>query len=148
MDFSLRDLEQEKLSIKQNREEINQLNELIENIKEEQKTKPKNRQKDLEKAIQDLEKIYNNSFYGFILINFPENLEQARLLEFKINNYSQPIEGNKSEEDVLKENIMYAFDNEIQEKKSSINEQKMKNIKMKIKKIKIKKNQKIMKKYQ
>ena len=122
MDFSLRDLEQEKLSIKQNREEINQLNELIENIKEEQKTKPKNRQKDLEKAIQDLEKIYNNSFYGFILINFPENLEQARLLEFKINNYSQPIEGNKSEEDVLKENIMYAFDNEIQEKKSSINE--------------------------
>jgi adenylate kinase family enzyme len=122
LDFQLRDLEEVKKSIEENKETINQLNELINSIKEEQISKPKNKQKELEKAIQDLEKIYNDSYYGFITINFPENLQQARILEFKINNYSQPIEGNKTEVDILKEKIMYAFDKEIKENKSTLQE--------------------------
>ena len=118
LDFPSKTASQLKTDIQSKRERIIRINNEIDKIKEEQIKKPKAKVKEEQYLKEELKKIEMNSYYGFIIINFPKNAEQARLFEYKINAYTQAIESNKSENEIQKEKMLFLCDREL--KKSEL----------------------------
>ena len=118
LDFPSKTSSQLRNDIQSKRDRIIRINNEIDKIKEEQIKKPKAKVKEEQYLKEELKKIEMNSYYGFIIINFPKNAEQARLFEYKINAYTQAIESNKSENEIQKEKMLFLCDREL--KKSEL----------------------------
>jgi hypothetical protein len=69
-----------------------EINEELAKIKEEQAKKPKAKVKEEQLLTNELNKLNLVSNLGFIVLDFPKNAEQARILEHKFTGYIQEIE--------------------------------------------------------
>jgi hypothetical protein len=59
-----------------------------------------------------LDKIDFESLVGFIIINFPNNIEQCKLIEEKMIGFVQPCEQNKSDFDEINDKLLFLCDKE------------------------------------
>ena len=75
---------------------LKQKENLEKQIKENKKPNPKDDQL-LSNIIKDIENIKNNSVKGFILVDFPTNINQCNLLEFYLNGYVDETQKPKSQ---------------------------------------------------
>ena len=92
---------------KRKKEIIEELNK----IKEEalnKKAKPK--VKEEQQLNQELSKINTESNKGIVIIDFPQTLNQAKLLENKLTNYIQEIEKPKQQVQIYRENLAMLVD--------------------------------------
>ena len=118
-DFEKKNLENMKQEIITKRENINALNEKINTIKEEQNQGKKINQRELDNLQQQIEKIYFESIIGFVLVNFPNNLQQSLLLEKNLMNFIQPCEQGISEFDKINNKLLFICDKEVKNQKIS-----------------------------
>ena len=110
-DFQYKSLENVKKDIIKKREDIKNLNNEIDKLKEEQEKKAKfNIAKDVQNIQQQIDKIINDSLIGFILIGIPENITQLKLLEKKLMNFTQPCEQSISLYDSIYEKLTLICD--------------------------------------
>lgn len=82
-------------------------------IKEEQAKKAKSKVKEEQQLITELAKITADANKGFIILDFPQNQQQAKILEGKLTGYVQDIEKPKCELKIAKENITFLIDKPI-----------------------------------
>lgn len=87
--------------------------ELLKIREEMQGKKGKNRQKEEQTLINELNKLNTNTISGFIVIDFPSNLTQSRLLEKYFTNYVTELEKPVFELLKVKENLNFVFDSYI-----------------------------------
>lgn len=113
LDFYYKDNQTLLNEIQAKRDRTAKLNEELKTIKEEQIKKPKAKVKEEQYIKEELNKISINSYRGFIIVDFPKNIEQARIFEYKINNYIQAVESNRTEADLEKEKLLSLCDKEI-----------------------------------
>ena len=116
-DFPFKNIEDIKKEINKKREDIKNMNNEIEKLKEEQEKKGKfNITKDIQNLQQQIDKINNESIKGFILIGIPENISQLKLIEKKIMDFTQPCERDISVFDNIYENLTLICDQPHKEK--------------------------------
>ena len=119
-DFKFKDKNTISQEIQAKRDKVKRMNEELDKIHEEQVKKPKAKIKEEQYIKEELKKMSMSSYYGFIITDFPKNVEQARIFEFKINGYTQAIENNKTESEIEKENLLYFCDKDIKASSLSI----------------------------
>ena len=121
-DFSFRSKDDVKNEIIKKREDIMNLNNEIQKLKEEQETKKKfNIAKDLQNLQLQIDKINNESFVGFILIGIPENISQLKIMEKKMMQFIQPCEREMVPYDIIKEKLLFLCDQPQNENKEEEN---------------------------
>lgn len=120
LDFQYKDNQTLLNEIQAKRDRIAKLNEELKKIKEEQVKKPKAKVKEEQYIKEELKKMSANSYRGFIIVDFPKNVEQARIFEYKISNYTQTVESNRTEADLEKERLLSICDKEIKSTSQSI----------------------------
>ena len=118
-DFEKKNLENIKQEIITKRENINTLNEKINTLKEEQNQGKKINQRELDNLQMQIDKIYLESIIGFVLINFPNNIQQSLLLEKNLMNFIQPCEQGISEFDQINDKLMFICDKELKNQRFS-----------------------------
>lgn len=69
-----------------------EIQEELNKIKEEQAKKAKTKQKEEQQLIAELNKLNSTSYSGFILVDFPSTVKQAKLLEQKLSNFIPEVE--------------------------------------------------------
>ena len=117
-DFSYKNKEDIKKEIIKKREDIKNLNNEIEKLKEEQEKKIKiNITKDLQNIQQQIDKINNEAIIGFILIGIPENISQLKIMEKKIMEFTQPCEKGMETYDLINEQLLFICDQPQKESK-------------------------------
>ena len=116
-DFEQKNLENLKQEIITKRENINTMNEKINAIKEEQNQGKKINQRDIDNLQQQIDKIYFDSIMGFVLINFPNNINQSLLMEKYLMNFIQPCEQSISEFDMINDKLLFICDKELKNQK-------------------------------
>jgi hypothetical protein len=82
-------------------------------IKEEQAKKPKAKVKEEQQLIAELAKITSDANKGFIILDFPQNQQQAKILESRLTGYIQEIDRPKSGLKIAKENLNHLVDKPI-----------------------------------
>ena len=87
-----------------------EITEELAKIKEEQIKKPKLKVKEEQQLISDLAKINLESNRGFVIIDFPKNIEQAKILEYKLTGYTQEIDKPKSQLQEYRDNFSILTD--------------------------------------
>ena len=83
-DFKFKDKNTISQEIQAKRDKVKRMNEELDKIHEEQVKKPKAKIKEEQYIKEELKKMSMSSYYGFIITDFPKNVEQARIFEFKI----------------------------------------------------------------
>ena len=117
-DFSFRNIEDIKKDILKKRENLLNLNNSIEKLKEEQEKKPKpNIAKEIQNIQQQIDKINNESIIGFILISIPENIHQLKLMEKKLMEFTQPCEKGVEIYEKINEDLLFICDQPQKENK-------------------------------
>ena len=116
-DFPYKNLEEVKDDIIKKREDIKNLNNEIDKLKEEQEKKGGkfNITKDVQNFQQQIDKINNDSIKGFILIGIPESISQLKLLEKKLIDFTQPCEQSISPFDNIYEKLTLICDKPLKE---------------------------------
>ena len=115
-DFQNQTLENVKRDIIKKREDIKNLNNEIDKLKEDQEKKGKfNVAKDVQNIQQQIDKIISDSLIGFILIGIPENITQLKLIEKKFMNFTQPCEQSISPYDSVYEKLTLICDQPLKE---------------------------------
>ena len=110
-DFPFKNLEDIRNEINKKREDLKNLNNEIEKIKEEQEKKGKfNVTKEIQNFQNQIDKINNESIKGFILIGIPENISQLKLIEKKMMDFTQPCEQGISLYDNINEKLTLICD--------------------------------------
>lgn len=84
-------------------------------IKEEQAKKPKAKVKEEQQLNNELTKMSVDSNKGFILVDFPQNVEQAKILENKLTEYVQEIDKVKTHLQEVKDNFALILDKSIKQ---------------------------------
>ena len=121
-DFPYKNIENVKKDIIKKREDIKNLNNEIEKLKEEQEKKGKfNIAKDVQNIQQQIDKIIIDSLIGFILIGIPENISQLKLIEKKLMDFTQPCEKGISPFDDIYEKLTLICDQQHQENSTEKN---------------------------
>lgn len=121
-DFSFRSKEDVKNEIIKKRENIMNLNNEIQKLKEEQETKKKfNIAKDLQNLQLQIDKINSDSLVGFILIGIPANISQLKIMEKKMMQFIQPCEKEMVPYDIIKEKLLFLCDQPQNENKEEQN---------------------------
>lgn len=87
-----------------------EINEELAKIKEEQLKKPKAKVKEEQQFIAELAKLNVDNNKGFIVLDFPNNIEQARLFENRITGFIQEIEKPKTPGQMVKESYAMVLD--------------------------------------
>ena len=116
-DFEKKNLENIKQEITTKRENINNLNDKINALKEEQNKGKKVNPRDIDNLQQQIDKIYFDSMIGFIIINFPNNPEQSKLMEKYFMDLVQPCEQGISDFDLINDNLLFICDKETKNQK-------------------------------
>ena len=117
-DFGVKNIEDIKQEIIKKREEVNKINSELNKEKEEHEKKQGNTNiKGLQVLQQQLDKIDIDSMNGFIIINFPNNFEQSKLMEEKMVNFIQPCEKNKLPLENIKDTLLLLCDKEQKDSK-------------------------------
>ena len=110
-------MENIKQEITTKRENISNLNEKINALKEEQNQGKKVNPRDIDNLQQQIDKIYFDSMIGFIIINFPNNPEQSKLMEKYFMDLVQPCEQGISDFDLVNDNLLFICDKETKNQK-------------------------------
>ena len=111
-DFQVKNIEDIKKEITNKRETVTNLNNELNRIKEEQQKKQKTNLRELQVYQQQLDKIDFDTMIGFIIINFPNTIEQSKLLEEKMLNFIQPCEQNKTPLEDINDKLLLLCDKE------------------------------------
>ena len=111
-DFQIKDIENLKQEIISRRENITNINNELNKIKEEQQKKQRVNLRELQVYQQQLDKIDQDSMIGFVIINFPNNFEQSKLMEEKMIDFVQPCEQNISDFDKINDKLLFLCDKE------------------------------------
>jgi adenylate kinase family enzyme len=122
-DFPKKAKEQENNEIIENQKKIFQILSNIENIKKQKKEAAKPNPKDdatLNNLQKDLENIKLDSIKGFILVDYPSNLNQGILLENYLTGYVDEIKKPKSEKNIVVNNLSNLLDFKIMPKKNNV----------------------------
>ena len=117
-DFEKKNLENIKQEIMDKRENIKNLNEKINALKEDQNQGKKINPRDIDNFQQQIIKIYLDSMIGFILVNFPNNSEQSKLMEKNLMDLVQPCEQGISDFDIINDKLLFICDKELKNPKS------------------------------
>ena len=118
-DFEKKNLENIKQEITDRRESIKNINEKINSLKEEQNQGKKVNPRDIDNLQQQINKIYSDSMIGFILINFPNNSVQSKLMEKHLMDLIQPCEQSLSDFDIINDKLLFICDKELKNPKSA-----------------------------
>ena len=116
-DFEMKNIENIKQEIANRREQIKNLTSELNRVKEEQQKKHKTNLRELQVYQQQLDKIEIESMIGFIIINFPNNLEQSKLIEEKMFGFIPPCEQSKSYLEELNDKLLFLCDKEQKDNK-------------------------------
>ena len=111
-DFETKNIENIRQEITKKRENLQNINNEINRIKEEQIKKQKSNLREMQINQQQLDKIDLDSMAGFIIINFPNNYEQSKLIEEKMLNFTQPCEKNQTLFEEINEKLLFLCDKE------------------------------------
>ena len=111
-DFEKKNLDNMKQEIITKRENINALNDKINLLKEEQNQGKKINPKDIDNLNQQIEKIYFDSIIGFVIINFPNNIQQSLLMEKNMINLAQPCEQGVSDFELINNKLLFICEKE------------------------------------
>ena len=108
-DFPMKEKKEVEEEIKQRKEKIAKIDKELEtmNINEEQSKKAKVNVKEKERLIKEKEQIINESYSGFIINDFPKNLDQFKLFEKKCTGFVEELDKEKEEKDKEKEELLY-----------------------------------------
>ena len=117
-DFEKKNLENIKQEITDKRESIKNINEKINSLKEEQSQGKRINPRDIDNLQQQINKIYSDSMIGFILINFPNNSVQSKLMEKYLMDLIQPCEQSISDFDIINDKLLFICDKELKNPKS------------------------------
>ena len=116
-DFEKKNLENIKQEINNKRENINALNDKINTLKEEQNQGKKINPRDIDNLQQQIDKIYYESFTGFVIINFPNTINQSKLMEKYLMDFIQPCEKGISDFDIINDKLLFICDKEMKNQK-------------------------------
>ena len=116
-DFEMKNLDNIKQEILSRREQISKITTELNRVREEQQRKQKTNLRELQVYQQQLDKIDFESLVGFIIINFPNNIEQSKLIEEKMIGFIQPCEQNKSDFDEINDKLLFFCDKEHKDSK-------------------------------
>ena len=116
-DFEMKNTENIKQEITNRREQIKNLTIELNKVREEQQKKQKTNLRELQVYQQQLDKIEIDSMVGFIIINFPNTIEQSKLIEEKMIGFIQPCEQNKSLFDEINDKLLFLCDKEQKDSK-------------------------------
>ena len=111
-DFEMKNLDNIKQEIISRREQISKITAELNRVREEQQRKQKTNLRELQVYQQQLDKIDFESLAGFIIINFPNNIDQCKLIEEKMSGFAQPCEQNKSDFDEINDKLLFLCDKE------------------------------------
>ena len=110
-DFHYKEKEDIRKEIIKRRENIMNLNNEIEKLKEDQEKKIKtNVAKDIQNIQQQIDKIINESIIGFILIGIPENISQLKIMEKEMMDFTQPCEKSINTFNLINDNLLFICD--------------------------------------
>jgi hypothetical protein len=119
IDFPEQSLEQYIEEIKIKKKKIKEINEEIKILKDESKkiidkkinnntkTAPKTEQQ----LLQEKQKVLSEFNKGFILINFPKTIQQAKILERKLSCFYSELEKSESNASIMRNNFLMLCDN-------------------------------------
>ena len=116
-DFEKKNVEDIRKEITVKRENIKAINDKMNIIIEEQNQGKKPNPRELQNLQQQLDKIYFDSIIGFVLINFPNNVNQSILLEKYMMDFIQPSEKGVSDFDIINDKLLFICDKEIKQQK-------------------------------
>lgn len=119
IDFPLKTKDQIIQELLNKNKRKKELSDELAKIKEEQSKKPKTKLKEEQHFLSELAKLNNDTSKGFVVINFPTTLKQAKLLEFKITGYIQEIDKAKSENEKYKNKFSIILEKQTREKIAS-----------------------------
>ena len=111
-DFERKNIETIKQEIENRRNNVNNINTELNKVKEEQNKKQKPNLRELQVYQQQLDKIDLEAMAGFVIINFPNNFEQSKLMEEKMINFIEPCEQNKSNSEDINDKLLLLVDRE------------------------------------
>ena len=114
-DFEIKNKENIKNEIIKKRENVQNITNELNKVKEEQQKKQKINQRELQVYQQQLDKIDSETLIGFVIINFPNTFEQSKLMEEKMMNFIQPCEKNKSNSEELNNKLLLLCDKKLKE---------------------------------
>ena len=116
-DFQYKNFEDIKKDIIKKREELKNLNNELEKLREDQEKKGKlNVTKEMQTIQQQIEKINTDMIIGFILIGMPENISQSKLMDKKLMDFIQPCEQSITPFDSVYEKLNLICDQPPKEK--------------------------------
>ena len=111
-DFEKKNLDDIKQEIITKRENLNALNEKINTLKEEQTQGKKINPREIDNLQQQIDKIFFESITGFVIINYPNNINQSKLMEKYLMNFIQPCEQGISDFDIINDKLLFICDKE------------------------------------
>ena len=111
-DFEIKNIENIKQEIINKRETVNNLNNELNKVREEQQKKQRTNLRELQVFQQQLDKIDLDTMIGFVIINFPNTLEQSKLMEKQMIDFIQPCEQNKSIYEDINDKLLFLCDKE------------------------------------
>ena len=108
-DFPMKEKSKVEEEITQRKEKIAKIEKELEsmNESEEQNKKAKVNVKEKERLLKEKEQLINESYSGFILNDFPKNLEQFKLFEKKCTGFVEELDKEREEKDIEKEQLLY-----------------------------------------
>ena len=122
-DFPKKTKEEENNEIIENQKKIFQIITNIENVKKQKKEAAKPNPKDdvtLNNLQKDLDNIKNDSIKGFMLVDYPSNVNQSVLLESYLTGYVDEFKKPKSEKNIAINNLSNLLDFKILPKKNNV----------------------------
>ena len=112
-DFPMKEKSLIENEIKQLKEKIKQLDieiEASENIDQTKKNKGKLNDNQKNNYLKEKEQLINNSFSGFIIVDFPKTLAQFKLFEYKCTGFVEELDKEKTEKEIELDNLLYPLD--------------------------------------
>lgn len=109
-DFPLKSQIEVQNEINERKERLEQIENELSKIKEEQAKKPKAKVKEEQNFINEKNKLIQDSYSGFIFVDFPQNYSQFKLMENKCTGFVEEISKVKTEKEILHDYLELSID--------------------------------------
>lgn len=109
-DFPLKSQIEIQNEINARKERLEQIENELSKIKEEQAKKPKAKVKEEQNFMNEKNKIIQDSYSGFIFVDFPQNYSQFKLMENKCTGFVEEISKIKTEKEILHDYLELSID--------------------------------------
>ena len=109
-DFPMKTQSEIENELNQRKERLEQIENELSKIKEEQAKKAKTKVKEEQNLTNEKNQLIQDSYSGFIVVDFPKTYAQFKLLEYRCTGFVEEISKEKSEKEIVHDELLFSID--------------------------------------